>query len=380
MQEESSVGNAAPPEAAGNEAVQPAPARYDFAVDPESHSTHAEVIRLVGNGKRVLELGPATGYVTAVLRDHGCTVIGIELDEEMAERARQYSERVIVGDVEDPEVLEGLAEDRFDVIVAADVLEHLRDPLDVLRRLRPLLADDGYFVVSVPNIAHGSVRLALLEGQFRYRDAGLLDTTHLRFFTRDTLQELFDEADTAIVEVHRQELNIDASEVTFDPAGVPPELLERLRHDPEAWTYQFVVKAIPMSQPGMRALQQRFAELAVAKADAEIELDRLRRIDLAELARREAQLRAAVVQAHEQLLRRDEEIQRMLEEVPRLGMELAARDAQLTALQVRLDRILKSPPARAYERVKGLPIVRDVVKRRTAGYDSALAQAQKSDR
>src|SRR4051794_9876571 len=162
--------------------------RYDFdEVDVESGSVHADVVRLVGEGARVLELGPATGYMSRAMAKRGCSVVGIELDAKMAEQASKVCERVIVGDLDELDLERELGEERFDAIVAADVLEHLKEPLATLNRLRPYLGEDGAFVISVPNVAHGSVRLALLEGRFDYRDIGLLDATHLRFFTRESL-------------------------------------------------------------------------------------------------------------------------------------------------------------------------------------------------
>ena len=195
-----------------------------------------------------MELGPATGYMSRVFSERGCTVVGIEVDAGMAERAAGFCERMVVGDLDTLDLEAELGDERFDAIVAADVIEHLKDPLGALRRLRPFLKEDGCFVISIPNVAHGSVRLALLSGRFEYRPWGLLDSTHLRFFTRETFERLLDEAALGLVEMHRHELGLDASEVEFDKAAVPAELWEELEADPDARTYQFVAKAIPMTQ------------------------------------------------------------------------------------------------------------------------------------
>ena len=82
----------------------------------------------------------------------------------------------------------------FDAIICADVLEHLRDPCGALRRLRSLLAPAGWMIVSVPNVAHWSVRLRLLAGRFDYQPSGVLDEGHLRFFTRGTARQLMSQA------------------------------------------------------------------------------------------------------------------------------------------------------------------------------------------
>ena len=175
------------------EAAPPHAFKYtEFQDDPAS--THSKIVSLVPPATRVLEFGCATGYMSEVLKNRlGCTVVGIEIDRDAAALAEQHTERVIVGDAEKIDYAAELAGEEFDVVLFADVLEHLKEPADVLRRVRPFVAENGVVVASIPNIAHASVRLALLGGEFRYREWGLLDDTHLRFFTRASIQDLFEE-------------------------------------------------------------------------------------------------------------------------------------------------------------------------------------------
>src|SRR5262249_29951309 len=141
---------------------------------------------------RVLEFGCATGYMSEVLKNRlNCSVTGIELVSEAGSQAKKYCERVIIGDAETLDFNEVLKNEQFDAIIFADVLEHLRDPHTVLQRIRPFLAVGGVIIASIPNIAHGSVRLSLLSGVFRYQSTGLLDNTHLRFFTRESIEDMF---------------------------------------------------------------------------------------------------------------------------------------------------------------------------------------------
>ncbi len=333
--------------------------RYDFDdIDLDSGSVHADVVRLVPESSRVLELGTATGYMSRAFGARGCTVVGIEADPKMAERAAGFCERILVGDLDSLDLERELGEERFDAIVAADVLEHLKDPLALLKRLRPFLAADGCFVISVPNVAHGSVRLALLGGHFDYQEIGLLDSTHLRFFTRESLEQLLDEAELGLMELRRHELNLDASEVRFDPEAVTPAVREELEKDPEARTYQFVVKAVAMEREGLRELQRRLREVAELRLQATraVELER----DLAAIVAREGELRRGLIEAHDQILRRDEELERVRQEA--------------TGLKVRLDSILASPPARLYAFLRRLPGLRTVDRRRQAGVDAEVAK------
>jgi O-antigen biosynthesis protein len=283
--------------------------------------------------------------------------VAIELDSQSAAVAAQYCERVIVADLDGIDLDEELGSDRFDVIVAADVLEHLKDPLKALRRLRGFLAPGGSFVISLPNVAHGSIRLALLQGRFRYRELGLLDATHLRFFTRESIGQLLDDAELVIAEMYLQRLAIDASEVEFDRARVPAEVMQSLEEDPDAATYQFVLKAVPSDTPGLREMQRRTRELAHENAllrEAALRRD----AELEELRDVERSLREARASAQ---------------------AEISMQHEQLRRLHVRLDRILSSPPAKAYGKLRRLPGVRRLAARRTAGYEAALRDAAGED-
>jgi 2-polyprenyl-3-methyl-5-hydroxy-6-metoxy-1,4-benzoquinol methylase len=166
--------------------------------------SHRLVLDAVPDGARVLDVGCATGYLAAELTGRGCTVDGVEFDPQAAEQARAHCRDVVVGDLEAPfthaEVERMLAGVRPDVIVCADVLEHLRDPWTVLAWLRTLLPPDGSgkAIISLPNIAHWTARRALVRGRFAYAEFGLFDRTHLRFFTRESARELATRAGFAV--------------------------------------------------------------------------------------------------------------------------------------------------------------------------------------
>jgi 2-polyprenyl-3-methyl-5-hydroxy-6-metoxy-1,4-benzoquinol methylase len=173
----------------------------------------------VPDGARVLDVGCATGYLAAELVARGCTVVGVEFDPVAAQQARAVCREVVVGDVESEAVRADIARavadaGGVDAVICADVLEHLRDPWTVLAWLRTLLDPGGRAVVSVPNIAHWTVRRELLRGRFDYTDFGLLDRTHLRFFTRASATELAHRAGFAVQAEH--------------PAGAPLPLESRV--------------------------------------------------------------------------------------------------------------------------------------------------------
>jgi 2-polyprenyl-3-methyl-5-hydroxy-6-metoxy-1,4-benzoquinol methylase len=159
------------------------PSRYEAAVDPAAtNSAHAFMAQMVGGNKRVLELGAASGHMTRALCAQGCTVTAVEYDPEAARDLKGHAAEVIVGDLNSATVLDQLRPE-FDVVLAGDVLEHLLDPQAVLDRVTRLLTPGGRVVVSLPHVGHVDVRLALLQGRWDYHPSGLLDATHIRFFT-----------------------------------------------------------------------------------------------------------------------------------------------------------------------------------------------------
>ena len=218
---------------------------YWAPVDPDApNNSHAYSLELIGRHKRVLELGPAAGHFTKVLVEKGCRVVGIEVDPDAAERARAWAERVVVGDISSPAVMaEAIDEELYDVVLGGDVLEHLPDPLRVLRACRLALKPDGCVVLSLPNVAHADVKLQLLAGRFPYRDTGLLDRTHLHFFTLEAIEEMVRDAGLVLTDLRRVTMPVFKTEQAVDPESVAPHVLEAVLADPEAETYQFVVRA-----------------------------------------------------------------------------------------------------------------------------------------
>ena len=218
---------------------------YDLTVDPDAeNNTHAFALEMIGHNKTVLEVGCATGYFTKVLAERGCKVVGMELDPDAAQVAEQWAERVVVGNVDDAEVWELVDDESFDVITFGDVLEHLGDPLAVLRTAVRKLKRSGFVVTSLPNVAHGDVRLSLLHGAFRYRETGLLDRTHVRFFTLDTARELLRDAGLVVVDTRRVVMPLFHTELGLSREDYPDAVLDEIRADAESETYQFVMQSV----------------------------------------------------------------------------------------------------------------------------------------
>lgn len=225
--------------------------KYEAEIDLRNANTsHALLVELVGRERRVLDVGCAGGDLGRMLKRRGCTVSGVEIDPAAAEAARHALDEVLVGDAAELDLVGHFGGASFDVVVFGDVLEHLVDPVAVLRRIGPLLDAGGSVVASVPNVAHGSVRLALLQGRFEYRSLGLLDDTHLRFFTRGSVHQLFRDAGLSPVDVRRTTVGVFDTEVPLRREEFDEGVVDAVVGDPESLTYQFVLRAVPEDGSG----------------------------------------------------------------------------------------------------------------------------------
>jgi 2-polyprenyl-3-methyl-5-hydroxy-6-metoxy-1,4-benzoquinol methylase len=172
--------------------------RYSIKDGP--YSSHSQIIRIVEGYStgQLLDVGCAQGELAKNFVDLGWNVFAIEPDSADAFSASDLGIKVVNSTVE--EALPNLRND-FDCIVIADVLEHLLHPLDVLIQLSKKLAPGGKIVASVPNIANFTIRISLLFGLFNYTDRGILDRTHLHFYTRKTLKHLFTDANLKLEKI-----------------------------------------------------------------------------------------------------------------------------------------------------------------------------------
>ncbi len=274
--------------------------KYDTTLDPAaSNTSHYQMIDLVGGHKSVLDVGCATGYLAQALVERGCIVSGIEFDGAAAEQARKYLDQLVVGDLNELDLVEAFGGRTFDVIVLGDVLEHLANPTEVLSRLVGLLAHDGSVVISIPNVSHGSLRLALLQGNWDYRDLGLMDRTHIRFFTRSTLLAMLHGAGLAAVDIRATTVDPLAAEVPVDVDGLPQGVVDWVRMQPDALSYQFVVRAVRDDAFGaVEAARLEREELSSRLADAEGDVARLRlEVEDLRLRRERAEADVRAIQA-----------------------------------------------------------------------------------
>ncbi|HWQ60759.1 MAG TPA: methyltransferase domain-containing protein [Negativicutes bacterium] len=203
----------------------------------------------------VVEVGCGAGALGEAYRrlNPYCRYVGIELNREAAERAASRLSAVKSGDAETLDI----GEENVDCLVYGDVLEHMADPWATLARHAGRIKEGGQVVACIPNIQHWSVIIGLLQGQWRYRDEGLLDRTHLRFFTLESIGELFAKAGLTVYEVRPRQTN-PREAAGFHELLAP--VAERLGVDRAAFinqttAVQYLVRAVK-GRPGRRLLIQ----------------------------------------------------------------------------------------------------------------------------
>jgi len=209
------------------------------------NSSQSLTAELTGSNNLILEIGTSTGYLTKILRELGNRIIGVEIDEEAAEIAEEYCDLMIIGDIEEIDLDEYLGPSSIDVVIFGDVLEHLKNPSEVLEKIKKYIKHDGSIVVSIPNVCHGDVLLNLLKGDFRYTPVGLLDQTHLRFFGFKNVVDLLNDGGFLITEIHTTRIPVGSTELGRYLGDIHQELLRFIRNLPNSDVYQFVLRAKP---------------------------------------------------------------------------------------------------------------------------------------
>ena len=232
-------------------APSPAPHVYERDIDASERTSLSVLARHIPAVARVFDLGCGSGAIGRFLaaRDGPAAgpIDGLTLSGEEARRAAPHYRRVEVADLDTCELPALFAPGGYDIIVCADVLEHLRLPQRIMNQCRQLLAADGRALLSVPNAGYAGLVAELMAGEFRYRQEGLLDETHVRFFTRRTLMRFLREHGWVDVQadVITRQLPDSEFNVAFD--ALPPAVARHLLALPDALTYQFIVVARPAS-------------------------------------------------------------------------------------------------------------------------------------
>ncbi len=220
--------------------------KYETEINFDFENTMSIMISEIEPDSTILEFGPASGRLTKYLKEEmNCEVYIVELDEQAGKMAAQYAKDYVIGNIEDYEWTVRFKGVSFDYILFADVLEHLFSGEKVLECAKQMLKPEGYIIMSLPNIAHNSIIIDLLDNKFEYKDTGLLDNTHVRFFTYDNIENM----------LKRLSLYVDMKCATYTQVGFNEfkNTYEEIKHvNPLALKtrkmaeiYQFVYKVSP---------------------------------------------------------------------------------------------------------------------------------------
>lgn len=218
----------------------------DFVLDAKNHPWN-KVFDMINEGSVVLDIGCSTGNFGAALIEHkNCIVDGIEPDAGDYNKAKRVLRRVANGFAEEA-LKSSFKNQKYDYVVFLDVVEHLYNPVATLKLVKSNLKKGGSIIFSIPNMAHVSVRLMLLKGNFEYGETGLLDKTHLHFYTLREIERVFADAGYIIS-------RLDNTEATYPPALITDQLrrlgirktpkLERLLNKDDARAFQYIGEAV----------------------------------------------------------------------------------------------------------------------------------------
>lgn len=219
---------------------------YLRSIQAHERSSLSVLASHIAPGSTVLDLGCGTGALGSHLTTtQACVVDGVTLSETEAAHASHHYRHIEVADLEHADLTAVFEKQNYDAIVCADVLEHLRHPEEILAACRRLLKPDGKLLISVPNAGYCGLLAELLQGEFRYRDEGLLDRTHLRFFTRHSLCRFMAEQQWNLAPLDTISRPVPDSEFNAAFDQLPPAVARYMLATPDAEVYQFIGVAHP---------------------------------------------------------------------------------------------------------------------------------------
>lgn len=197
-----------------------------------------QTVNYIPSGSKVLDIGAGNGLLSMLFKEVGkeITIDGIEPSKAAAKIAKKHYSKFYVGYIQD--YLDEISSAKYDYLVLADVIEHVFDPYALISDLLRASGKSTKIIISTPNVAFGSVRLALMSGKFEYVNSGLLEKTHVRFFTKQLLEEMIKNLEVGVEKAIFLERRIDQTEIPISIKGNRMALWKML-NDETASTYQF---------------------------------------------------------------------------------------------------------------------------------------------
>ncbi len=227
----------------------------------------------------VLDVGCACGdFGEFIKKEKKCQIYGMEYDDLSIKEAYKKNvfeaiHQVDLNSFDNKKFTE--YNNRFDYVALIDVLEHTLDPRNSILKLKPFLKNGGEMVFSLPNISFGDIKISILRNDFTYTDMGILDKTHIRFFTHRTIAELISECGMEILECRAKVGSIKAEE-----NGLPEVISEFISNDPHSHVYQYIFKAVDTSLPADVLIQKNYAVMDLDYDNIKFQIDSVKRQEL----------------------------------------------------------------------------------------------------
>lgn len=215
--------------------------KYNEKINLNDRNSLSILLNRICPNSVILEFGPAAGRMTEFLSIVlNCNVYAVEIDVNAAKVAEKFTEKIVIDSIENYTWEKEFENLKFDYIIFADVLEHLYNPEEVLVRVRNFLKSDGSILISIPNIAHNAIILGLMKNEFNYSPLGLLDNTHIRFYTKQTFDEIILKNNYFIYYETAIYINPKNTEFKNNYDEIPREFNEYLSNLPWGEVYQYI--------------------------------------------------------------------------------------------------------------------------------------------
>jgi chromosome segregation ATPase len=322
------------------------------------HHARALTAELVGQSKSVLELDSDV-HLAHVLQERQCQVVAVEQDPATCAALRRHCTAVIRGNARDTHLPQFLRGRKFDAVLVGSLLEREADPASLLRKLTPHLAPRGHLILTVSNVGHASVRLALLKGELNYRDGGIISRGSLHLYTLREIERTLLESGLVLAGVERVKADVHqvvaAGGQVWDPARLPDAVRLIIAQDPESSVAQYVIKATRASEA---VVAERLAALESASPDGQPKA----LVDAAVQKVIDEPLRRAL-EAREEAEARLKQLEHLGDEAGRLEATRALEVAGLQQRVVELEQRVLEGEQRAAELDEVLALQRQTVSR-----------------
>ena len=223
---------------------------YEYEIDLAGDSAGAAVVRFVKPNSRVLEIGAGSGAIAKHLVETNiCKLVALENNPKSVEKLEKFCDSVHALDLNDTNWTKSMSKQgKFDHVIAADVLEHVYDPWAVLSGMKSMLSETGSIILSLPHAAHSSVLANFYLGDVEYREWGLLDKTHIRFFGLKNVEGLYESAGLAIVRCHFVIKKPEDTEFSEHWKALPANVRKAFGQRNFGNVYQIVTEAVPIER------------------------------------------------------------------------------------------------------------------------------------